>query len=348
MAQRRTLVTGGAGFIGSHLVDALLSRGHSVIVLDDFSTGRHAHLAQHDGNPNLVVVEADIRDESVTSPWFRGVQDVFHLACRNVRLSLRQPTLVHEVNATGTFNVLKAAAAAHVERFLYCSSSEVNGTADLVPMPEEYHYKPETIYGASKLVGEYYTQVFQRAGWLATVIARPHNNYGPREHYEGITGEVIPRFILWGLADQPLMIYGDGRQTRDFTYVTETAQYLVRLAECPQGVGQTFNICRGQEVSILELAQQISNLLERETPLIHLPGRPSDVRRLIGDPTKLRQTLGDAPQVDISQGLRRTLEWFRRHRPPTPEVLASLLPENWQATVPEPWLPDGGHCSPRI
>src|SRR5262245_48910150 len=225
----RVVVTGGAGFIGSHLVDRLLAANNEVVVIDDFSSGERANLAQHQGNPRLRVLAADVCDEAVLLPLFHGARCVFHLATRNVRLSLHRPTCVHEVNATGTLNVLKASAAAGVRRFLYCSSSEVNGTADVVPMPEEYHYRPEPIYGASKLVGEYYTQVFHRSGWLETVVARPHNNYGPREHHDGDKAEVIPRFLLQALAGLPLSIYGDGKQTRDFTFVTETADFLVRL-----------------------------------------------------------------------------------------------------------------------
>jgi UDP-glucose 4-epimerase len=270
---------------------------------------------------------------------FKGAHYVFHLATRNVRLSIRQPTIVHEVNTTGTLNVLKAATAARIKRFLYCSSSEVNGTADDVPMVEDYHYRPETIYGASKLAGEYYTQVFQRADWLSTVIARPHNTYGPREHYSGNQGEVIPRFILWALAGQPLVIYGDGTQTRDFTYVAETADCLVKLMEHDGAVGHTFNICRGEEVSIREIATIIAELTGLQAPLKYLIQRPHDVLRLYGDVTKLRRMLGVAPQISIYQGLALTIEWFRRHVPITNEVLASLQDENWTQVVAEPWQP---------
>jgi UDP-glucose 4-epimerase len=332
------VVTGGAGFIGSHLVDLLLAEGRRVRVIDDFSSGSRGNLAHLEGDPRLQVAEADVRDLAAMIELLGGANRVYHLAVRNVRLSLHQPTLVHEVNATGTLNVLKAAAAQGVERFLYCSSSEVNGTAEVVPMPEDYHFRPETIYGASKLCGEYYTQVFQRSGWLDTVIARPHNNYGPREHYAGHHGEVIPRFILWALAGQPPLIYGDGLQTRDFTYVTETADFLVRLLECDQALGQTFNLCRGQEVSIKEIAGLVAELTGLRTPPRHLPGRPSDVLRLYGDPGRLERTLGAHPCLGIRQGLERTVAWFREHVAVTPEVLAAMAPENWAAVESEDWL----------
>jgi len=338
----RVLVTGGAGFIGSHLVDCLLVANNEVIVVDDFSSGSYENLSQHAHNPRLHLEKADVLDEPAMLSIHRGVELVFHLAARNIRLSLRQPTQVHEVNATGTLNVMKASAAARVKRFLYCSSSEVNGSADVVPMVEDYHFRPETIYGASKLAGEYYTQVFDRSGWLNTVIARPHNNYGPREHYEGVKGEVIPRFILRALAGLPPVVYGDGTQTRDFTYVTETAEFLVNLMESEAAVGQTFNICRGQEVSILGIAHLIVELTRLGRPPEHRPARPHDVMRLFGDPTRLRQTLGAAPRIGIRDGLIRTIEWFRNHVSITPEVLASMQVENWGAVQAEPWLANLG------
>lgn len=334
----RVVVTGGAGFIGSHLVDVLLKTGNEVIVIDDFSSGSRANLSPHQGNANLHVEEANILDEKALRKLVKGVNFVFHLATRNVRMSLHQPTIVHEVNATGTLNLLKAAAAARVQRFLYCSSSEVIGTVIDVPSQEKYHFHPETIYGASKLIGEYYTQVFQRAQWLSTVIARPFNNYGPREHYEGIKGEVIPRFILWALAGLPLTIFGDGKQTRDFTYVTETAEILADLIECKVAEGRVFNVCRGEEVSILHLATIINALTENRSSIRTLPGRPSDVLRLFGDNTRLRNVLGKAPSISIREGISKTVTWFQEHVQPSKAVLASLDLQNWCNLPTEPWL----------
>jgi UDP-glucose 4-epimerase len=334
----RVVVTGGAGFIGSHLVDRLLERSNRVVVLDDLSSGSPRNLVHHADNSRLEVVRGDILHEALVFEVLRGADYVCHLATRNVRLSLGRPTIVHEVNTTGTLNVLKASAAAGVRRFLYCSSSEVNGTADIVPMPEEYAYRPETIYGASKLCGEYYTQVFHRSGWLQTVISRPHNTYGPREHYQGASGEVIPRFILRALAGEPLTIYGDGRQTRDFTFVTETADFLVRLLECDAAVGGTFNVCRGEEVSVAQIVQLLGELLGKELPRVYLPGRPSDVLRLYGDPSRLRAVLGCSPVISIREGLAQTLEWFRCHVPLSGELAGQVGTANWDSLPPEPWL----------
>jgi UDP-glucose 4-epimerase len=337
-AGARVLVTGGAGFIGSHLVDRLLELDAEVVVADDFSTGSENNLAHHAGNNRLKVERADVLDERQMKRLAEGAAFVFHLAARSIRKSLKQPTIVHEVNATGTLNVLKAAAAAKVRRFLYCSSSEVLGTAGIVPQAEEYDFRPETIYGASKLTGEYYTQVFHRAKWLETVIARPHNNYGPREHYRGSTGEVIPRFILWCLAGKAPVVFGDGRQTRDFTYVSETADILATLAVHDATAGEVFNVCRGQEVSVLELAEKICRITGASAAPRFLPGRPSDVLRLWGDATKLKRTIGRKPELSIDDGLKRTIAWFRNHVPLSDEVLNSLSPQYWDLEEGEPWM----------
>lgn len=332
----RIAVTGGAGFIGSHLVDQLVAAGNEVVVLDDLSSGSRENLALHGAGVELI--EGSVLDAAALERALHGARYVFHLATRNVRMSLRQPSVVHEVNVAGTYNVLKAAAAQRAKRLLYCSSSEVYGTAVTVPMPEEYAFRPETIYGASKLAGEYYAQVFHRSGWLDTVVARAHNAYGPREHYASDRGEVIPRFVIRALAGLPPVIFGDGAQTRDFTYVEETARYLVGLMTAEGAGGQTFNICRGEEVAISEVAAHIAALTGLKQAPVFLPRRPNDVLRLCGDPSRLRRLLGSAPSIGIRDGLARTIDWFRRNVPVTDSVLASMQLENWTELPAEPWL----------
>ena len=331
-------VTGGAGFIGSHVVDALLARGSEVVAIDDFSTGTRENLAHHDGNARLHVEEASVLDEPAMHRLLRGAACVLHLATRSVRVSLKRPTAVHEVNTTGTLNVLKAAAAARAKRFLYCSSSEVIGTAGVVPITEDYVFRPETIYGASKLAGEYYAQVFNRSGWLPTVIARPFNTYGPREYFEGSKGEVIPRFIMQALSGRALTVYGDGLQTRDFIYVSETADYLVRLAGHAGAVGATFNVCRGEEITIRDVAARIAELVGVDVSIRHLPARPSDVLRLYGSNDRLSRLLGDAPSVSMRAGLARTIDWFRSRAPVAMQGLGFLDADNWSAQEGEAWM----------
>jgi len=332
----RIAVTGGAGFIGSHLVDQLVAAGNEVVVLDDLSAGSRENLAQH--GTSVELIEGSILDAAALERALHGAHYVFHLATRNVRLSLRQPSVVHEVNAAGTYQVLKAAAAQRAKRLLYCSSSEVYGTAVAVPMPEDYAFRPETMYGASKLAGEFYAQVFHRSGWLETVVARPHNTYGPREPFAFDRGEVIPRFVIRALAGLPPVIFGDGTQTRDFTYVEETARFLIGVIAAEAAGGQTFNICRGEEVAIREVAALVAALTGLKQAPVFLPPRPNDVLRLCGDPARLRRLLGSAPSIGIGEGLRRTVDWFRGNVPVNDSVLASMQLENWTSVPAEPWL----------
>jgi UDP-glucose 4-epimerase len=334
----KVAVTGGAGFIGSHLVDHLLAAGNAVTVIDDLSSGSRENLAHHASGPMLRLATVSILDAGALEKALEDAQYVFHLATRNVRLSLRQPSVVHEVNVDGTYNVLRAAAACGARRLLYCSSSEVYGTASAVPLPEECEFRPQTIYGASKLAGEYYAQVFHRSGWLETVIARPHNTYGPRGHYAFDRGELIPRLIVRALTGLPPVIFGDGAQTRDFTYVEETALYLAALMAHEPAAGGTFNVCRGEEVTIKDIALRIAKLVGVERAPLFLPPRPHDVRRLLGDPSRLRRTLGRSPAIGIGEGLERTVDWYRRNVRITEQVLASMQPENWSELPAEAWL----------
>lgn len=337
---RRCLVTGGAGFIGSHLVDHLLARDCSVVAVDDLSLGSKEKLADALENPAFTFQHLDILDRDRMAAIMQDIDVVFHLATRSVRVSLCQPSLVHQVNVEGTYNVLSLAAAKGVQKFLYCSSSEVNGTAGVVPMVEKYDYAPETIYGASKLAGEYYTQVFERSGWLNTVIARPHNNYGPRAHYKGLAGELIPRVILQARLGMPLTIYGNGEQTRDFTYVEETCEFLIRLAEEESCRGEIFNVCRGQEITVKQIIEKILTLTGSSSQVLKLPSRPSDVGRLLGDPSKLRIVLGTSPELSIDEGLRRTVSWYGENVPLSEETKRELVDTAWSDAPKERWLQD--------
>jgi UDP-glucose 4-epimerase len=329
----KIFVTGGAGFIGSHLVDQLLAANNEVVVFDDFSTGLEENLREAKSSGRLTVVRESVTNFEALMESMSSCSFVFHLATKNVRLSLRQPTLVHDVNTTGTLNVLKAAHARKVKRFLYCSSSEVNGTAIEVPMAEDYIYRPETLYGASKLAGEDYALAFHRSGWLNAVVARPHNNYGPREHALGLSGEVIPRFILQAMAGKPLTVYGEGNQTRDFTFVSETSKILIDLLETDHALGEVINVCRGQEISILQIAKKILHMVGGKSEIVHMPGRPSDVLRLFGDNSKLQRILGRTPSISIDEGLRSTFDWFQNHTPSQP-----LGERVWETTEQEGWL----------
>jgi UDP-glucose 4-epimerase len=205
-------------------------------------------------------------------------------------------------------------------------------------MHEDYPYRPETIYGASKLAGEYYAGVFHRAGWIPTIVARPYNNYGPRAYYDGIKGEVIPRFVLLALTGRPLPVFGDGSQTRDFTFVSETADILIQMMESDACLGQTINVCRGEEVSVRELASAIIALTGSRSEIQAFPGRPADVLRQCGDPARLQRTLGRTPSLPLREGLRRTIDWYREAIVLDEKTLRTLTAQNWLGATREDWL----------
>jgi UDP-glucose 4-epimerase len=331
---RRVLVTGGAGFIGSNLVDALVARGDTVTVLDDLSTGRQENLAE--AGPGVRFLQGSILDRPLVESLLADVDTVYHLAVRCLRVCFDRPHLVHEVNATGTLNVLEALRQHNpsLRRFVYVSSSEIYGTSQTDLMSEDHVLEPTTVYGSSKLAGELYTRNYYSTYGLPTTIVRPFNTYGPREHHEGASGEVIPRFLVRILNGQAPVIFGDGSQARDFTYVTETVEGILRVAEADL-LGQTVNVARGQDVSIRRIAELLLELLDvRSLGIEHAPERPSDVLRHHADVSKLERLTGWRPTIDIEEGLRRYVDWFRRQYDRPEELLDAVPGRNWQ--VPQP------------
>jgi UDP-glucose 4-epimerase len=328
---RRVLVTGGAGFIGSHLVDALAARGDRVIVVDNLSVGSAANLAQHDGNERVELHVADVLDPAAVAPLVDGVDTVFHLATQCVRVSLFDPELVHRVNTEGTLRMLMAAAAARVRRFVYVSSSEAYGTARLAPMAEDHPCEPTTIYGASKLAGEHYTMAFHRTHGLDAIVVRPFNTYGPRAHFEGAYGELIPKFVVRALNGLRPIVFGDGNQTRDFTHVRDTVRGILLAADARAAV-DVVNIARGEEVSVNRIATLVLAACGRAnvTPEFG-PERPGDVRRHYADITRARNVLGFEPQVAIGDGIRQYVEWFKDAFPDPAAVLPREQAYNWTA-----------------
>jgi len=328
----KILVTGGAGFIGSNLVDALAEREtDEIIVADDFSSGKRENVAQHASNPRVRVAELDIRNKDAVRAIMRGVDAVYHLAVQCVRVSIRDPYLVHDVNATGTLHLLTAALDENIKRFVYCSSSEVYGTATRVPMDEEHPPAPTTPYGASKLAGEVYARSFFLTYGLPVTVVRPFNTYGPREHFEGPYGEVIPKFVVRALNDAPLVIFGDGTQTRDFTEVSDTVRGLCMAGECDALVGDVVNIARGQEVSVRTLAQIVLDTLpESKSVIEHQAPRPGDVLRHYADITKARRALGFEPRIAIREGVKRYVDWLRRSEFDPRAMLRQEKLRNWE------------------
>ena len=323
----RVLITGAGGFIGSHLADSL-AEGNSLVLVDDFSIGRRQNLAEVEGRPGVSIVEADITDRERMRDLMDRVDVVFHLAISDLRTSLNHPWMSHDINAGGTLSVCLAARERGVKRLVYVSSSEVYGTAETVPMSEDHPLRPTTVYGASKLAGELYAQSCQRTYGLPVIVVRPFNTYGPREPHEGMRAEVIPRFLLELKAGREPVVFGDGRQTRDFTFVEETVTGLVAAGECDALVGDVVNIARGREVSIVEIARLLAELAGRSDAKVRSADpRPGDVHRHYADISKARRLLGFDPKIDIREGLARTVAWFES-RGIVASGAASGLP-NW-------------------
>jgi len=329
LSGKRILVTGAAGFIGSHLAD-FLARDAELVLVDDFSIGLRENLAQLAGRPNVRIVEADIRDFEAMRDLCRGIDVIFHMAISCLRTSLAHPVLSHEINAGGSLSVCLAARDCSVSRLVYVSSSEVYGTARVAPMPESHPLEPTTIYGASKLAGELYALASLRTYGLPALVVRPFNTYGPREPWQGERAEVIPRFILQLEAGRSPVVYGDGTQTRDFTFVDDTVRGLVAAAECDALVGDVVNVARGREVSILRIAELLAGLCGRESISVRFePGRPGDVKRHYADVEKARRLFGYAPQVDLEDGLAKTVAWFRANRIASRAAAHASETPNW-------------------
>ena len=336
MSERSTvLVTGGAGFIGSEVVRQLAARGDRVLVVDNLANGRRENIADVLSD-HVQLMTVDVRDLPSIAPQLARVRVVYHLACLGVRHSVHSPFENHEVNATATLHLLAACQAAGVPRFVYVSSSEVYGTARWAPMTEEHPTFPCTVYGASKLAGECYTRAYYRTYGYPTVVVRPFNTYGPRSHHEGDSGEVIPKFLLRCLAGRPMVIFGDGTQTRDFTYVSDSAAGILLAGEHPAAVGDTINLGFGSEVTINDLARQIAAVTGRtDAEIQHDIPRPGDVLRLYADMSHARQAIGYAPTVTLADGLARLLAWYGEQGESPEQLLEHEVVHNWKSQKPE-------------
>lgn len=328
------LVTGGAGFIGSHLTDVLLAQDCRVTVLDDFSSGDRENLEAAQRSGRLRVVEGSILDERALDDAMHGVSHVFHLAVQCVRRSLGKPLENHDVNATGTIRTLEAARRAGVRRFLYCSSSEVYGNCGGDRLHEDdTACAPVTVYGAAKLAGEYYAKAYRQTYGLETIVVRPFNSYGPREHDQGDLAEVIPRFVIRALNGLPPVVFGDGNGGRDFTYVTETAAGIALAAQCDALVGRVVNLAYGTMVTINEVAQAVLRACGRtDIHPLHIDPRPGDVIALQADTARARAELQFEARIGFEQGLRLYLDWFRS-RYPDPTALLEERVQNWELPV---------------
>lgn len=306
----RSLVTGGAGFIGSHLVAALLTRGEQVVVLDNLSTGKRANLAGLPGR--FEFVEGDVADPAAAARACAGVEVVYHhAALASVPRSVEAPLDSHAACATGTLVMLDAARKAGARRFVYAASSSCYGDQPTSSKRESDLPSPLSPYAAAKLAGEMYCLAFHRSYGLETVALRYFNVFGPRQDPHGAYAAVIPRFIDAWLKGERLVLYGDGRQSRDFTYVENVVAGNLLAAESPRAAGRVLNLASGRSYSLLDLIASLEALLGRAADVRREPARVGDVRDSLADITLARELLGYEPVVDFHEGLRRTLAWYR-------------------------------------
>ncbi|HLV80983.1 MAG TPA: SDR family oxidoreductase [Chthonomonadaceae bacterium] len=307
---RTALVTGGAGFIGSHLVGRLLERGWRVRVLDDFSSGSRENLLPCEDR--LEVIEGDTREAAVCQAACRGVEHVFHLAAiASVVASVEDPIASHAVTLGGTLNMLLAARDQGARRFVFSSSASVYGNAESSPTGEEQPLCPESPYASAKAAGELYCRNFTTLYGLETVVLRYFNVFGPRQSATSSYAAVIPLFVRAAITGCAPIVYGDGRQTRDFVYVENVVAANLRAAEAEGVAGQTFNIAGGQGISLLDLLALLEQVTDRRLQPEFRPARAGEVRHSCANISRARCLLGYEPSVSLTAGLQRTVEAAR-------------------------------------
>lgn len=305
----RYLVTGGAGFIGSHVVDALAAGGGAIRVVDDLSTGRRENL---DAHPGVELIEADLAERAVADAAVAGIDCAIHLAAiPSVPRSVREPRRAHRANVEATHELLLAARAAGVRRVVLASSSSVYGDAETLPKHERMPPAPVSPYALHKLIGEQYAALFSRLYGIETVSLRFFNVFGPRQSPQSQYSGVISLFTAALLEGRAPEIHGDGEQTRDFTYVTDVVRGVIAACSAPAASGRVVNIARGGRLSVNALCALLQQATGAGVPARYADARPGDVRHSQADISLARDLLGYAPAVSVEEGLRRTVEWQR-------------------------------------
>jgi len=309
------LVTGGAGFIGSHLVKTLLEQGESVRVLDNFSTGKRENLdrltAQF-GSDQFEILEGDLRNDTDLEEAVRGVEVIFHEgAFVSVPQSMEEPQTCFDVNVTGTSRLFDKARAAGVRRAVVASSAAVYGDSEALPLVEETLPQPLSPYAVSKRVKEMYTELFTGSFGLEAVALRYFNVYGPRQRPDSMYAAAVPIFARRLLDGKPVTVYGDGGQTRDLINVRDVVRANLIASEHPRAAGKIFNICTGVETRILDLLEVMYELIPNAPPPQFAPSRAGDIYRSVGSPQKARDLLGFHAEVSLVDGLKETIDWMR-------------------------------------
>lgn len=309
----QVLVTGGAGFIGSHLVEQLLQKGAKVIILDDFSSGSYKNISHFVDNRNLTVEKGDVRDNHIVRKCMKDTNYVFHeAAIVGVLRALKDPVKVLEINIQGIRNILRASLDSDVESIIFASSSEVYGHTEKIPNSESHPLSPISPYGVSKMVGESYCRAYYQMYGLKVTCVRYFNVFGPRQDYTSRSW-VIPSFIINSLRGQPPEIHGDGHQTRDFTFVEDAVNGTILAAEKTIAMGEAINIGTGIETSINKLSEIILNLmgLGNKIKKSHVPARSIDIRRRCADIRRANKILGYKPTVNLENGLQKTIDFYK-------------------------------------
>jgi len=312
----RILVTGGAGFIGSHICERLLSLGHEVTVLDDLSTGKLENIQGLVNHDRFHFCQGSILDLPLLRDLIqrRRIERISHQAARpSVARSIEDPLATHEVNITGTLNILKVAHEAGCKRVVAASSSSIYGNTPVLPKREDMHYRPRSPYAATKVAGELYLQVFHTVFGLQTVGLRYFNVYGPQQDPNSHYAAVIPKFIRLALNSEPLPIEGDGAQTRDFTYIEDVVSANMLGLMAPELHGECVNIGYGEQTSILSLAENVIRQTRSASKIVHLDPRPGDVRDSLADISVAHKLLGYKPAFPLSDGLVATIDWYRKN-----------------------------------
>ncbi len=297
------LVTGGAGFIGSHLCDGLLERGYSVRVIDDFSTGKMGNLPAN--HPQLLVIKGDIQDHAALDAAVQGCSGVVHLAAvASVQASVDNPVATHGANFIGTLNLLESCRCHGVKRIIYASSAAVYGDTEILPVSEAIPPRPLTPYAADKLAGEQYLDFYRRQHGLEPGIFRFFNIFGPRQDPSSPYSGVISIFTDRSRAGQGLTVFGDGGQTRDFVYVADLIEILIQALECDALLPGPVNVGNGQQTSLNQLISELSLLCARDIPVQYLAARKGDIKHSRADNSRLRARFNFQPQTTFGQGLR--------------------------------------------
>ena len=308
MKSKRVVVTGGAGFIGSHLAEELARQGNYTIILDNLSSGKIENIGNLLENDNVEFIQGSVTNLALLQEVFRGVHYVFHQAAlTSVPRSIEEPDASYQTNLTGTLDVLLAARDNKVHKIIYASSSSVYGDTLTLPKREDMMPCPLSPYAVTKLAGEYYCQVFQEVYQLSTVCLRYFNVYGPRQDPDSQYAAVIPRFIKRGREGKPPTIFGDGEQTRDFTFVKDIVKANILAAE--SDASKVFNISRGESITINRLAELIIELTGNRLEPIHEEPRPGDIRHSLGDISEAK-IFGYEPGFSLEAGLTETIRWF--------------------------------------